>query len=171
MLLVFTPSSISGQPTLRTEAGAEPVNEAIIEALAARERKLSAERAEITAERADLAKARAKIEERIKRLESLIAERKAVEEAIQAAKTELVEVRTQRLVKVAEKMTPDAAARYLEGMDDPTAASIVEGMSVRKAALVLSAMKPSRAVKLSRIYLSREPRRDAGRDGNPARNP
>lgn len=52
---------------------------------------------------------------------------------------------TKRLVKMAEGMKPDQAARVLEGVEFKILLEIMEGMSEKKASAILSAMPPEKA--------------------------
>lgn len=152
---------------IATSGGAEspaPTSKVILERIDRERGRLAAQKAEIDAAKADLATAEQKLDAKIKALEMLIEERKAVEKAILAARDVVHDVRIKRLVKIAEKMTPEDAAVYLNGLDDTVAASIVEGMKVRKAALVLSRLPASKSSKLSRLYLTRESPRDSKPD-------
>ncbi len=163
-----------------SDAAAEPAeavaveggdSRAILEAIQ-RERDLVArERAEVAAARQDLRRAEADLDAKITKLERVIEERQAVEKAILAAKEVLFSARLARLVEITSKMSAERSAVYLDSLSEGTAVSILEGLPPRKAALILSLLQPSKAAKLSRLYLKREHNADTRRtaDGNDER--
>lgn len=159
--------------TETVEAAPEDVGDtrAILEAIRRERDQVAQERAEVAAAREDLKRAEADLDAKITKLERAIEERQAVEKAILAAKEVLFSARLSRLVEITAKMSAEKAAAYLDSLGEGTAVSILEGLQPRKAALVLSLLPPSKAAKLSRLYLKREHNADTRRtaDGNDER--
>jgi flagellar motility protein MotE (MotC chaperone) len=141
-----------------------------------RERKrLAVERADIEQARKDLKIAQeslrtqlkdidARIDDRIKELKALRDQVAALKSALTKAqsdhvegqrreKVEAHETKITHLVKLCERMPPESAAPYLEGLEVDVAAAVLSRMRVRKAAAVIAAMRSSKAADLSKRYL------------------
>ena len=104
------------------------------------------------AEKASSGETTARQEEVLKALESKVGEQvkqlnKAKEDLDKLVKSvdEEENANTKRLVKMAEGMKPDQAARVLEGVEFKILLEIMEGMSEKKASAILSAMPPEKA--------------------------
>lgn len=152
-------TAIATTPATGTAASHD--SKAVFEAIAREREVVARERAEVDAARKDLELAEATVDQKIAQLQRIVEERQAVEKAIVAAKKVLLDARIARLVEITKKMKAEDAAVYVNALSDATAVSIIEGLPARKAALLLSRLPASKSSKLSRIYLSREPRAES----------
>jgi flagellar motility protein MotE (MotC chaperone) len=131
----------------------EPSELPLPRALAQRRAELDRREAEIEQAAVDLEAARTEVDEKLERLEARLEELKRVRDDIATKKQQKEVERLLQLVETAERMKPEAAARYLDEFDMETAKDILHGMKIRKAAEVISNMNPSRAAKMSRRFL------------------
>lgn len=81
------------------------------------------------------------------------AEEEKVEESKQREQEAALEAKITHLVKLCERMPPESAAPYIEGLEVDVAAAVLSRMKVRKAAAVIAAMRSSKAADLSKRYL------------------
>lgn len=112
-----------------------------------------------------------RVKEARKELESQIQELKGLKEKVGALKNALTknqadhvegkqrekkeahETKITHLVKLCERMPPESAAAYLEGLEVDVAASVLSRIKVRKAAAIIAAMSSTKAAGLSKRYL------------------
>ncbi|MEQ9497234.1 MAG: hypothetical protein RIT81_10255 [Deltaproteobacteria bacterium] len=166
LFLSANPAPDSEPKPRESAVDASADSKAILEAIQREREQLARERAELEATREDIKRAEAEIESKLTKLERAIEERQAVEKAILAAKEVLFSARLARLVEITSKMSAEKSSAYLQNLPEGTAVSILEGLQPRKAALILSLLPPSKAAKLSRIYLKREHNADTRRDAD-----
>lgn len=115
--------------------------------------RLQAERAELEQLRIDLKAAEAALDTKIEALKAARAEQDKTKGEIKQLREALLSEKMQRLIVLAEKMSPAAAAAYLSKMNEATASQILQGMKVRQASKVMGQLRPSKAASLSRRYL------------------